>query len=102
MTSAPACGPSFVDGPRICSCSLDLLAAGSSDMTTVDALAQLALEARRLGLELRLVAAPAELLDLIAFAGLTQALGAEVQRHTEEREEPLGVKEERELGDPSC
>ena len=67
-------------------------------MATVDALARLALQAGRLGLELRLVDAPRELRELIVFAGLTEALGVEARRQPEEREQALGVEEEGQLG----
>ena len=68
-------------------------------MAAVDALAQLALQARRLGLELRLVEAPGGLRELIVFAGLAEALGVEARRQPEQWEEALGVEEEGQLGD---
>jgi len=68
-------------------------------MATVDALARLVLQAHRLGLGLRLVETPRELGELIAFAGLAEALCVEAWRETEKREETLGVQEERQLGD---
>ncbi len=63
-------------------------------LATVDSLARLQLAGRRLGFRVRL-SAPRELWELIDLAGLV-----EVIRKDEEREQPLGVEEERELGDP--
>ena len=71
-----------------------------ADLGTVDALARLRLAARRDGLELRLTRVPDELRELIVFLGLEDALGLEPRGQAEEREERLGVEEERELGDP--
>jgi hypothetical protein len=70
------------------------------DATTVDVLARVQLAARRVGLEARLRDASGELLDLIAFAGLAGVLRVELQRQPEEREQRLGLEEERELDDP--
>jgi len=67
------------------------------DLGTVDALARLQLAGRRLGFEVRLVAPTEELLELLELAGLVEVL-----RQPEEREEALGVEEERELGDPAA
>lgn len=68
-------------------------------LSTVDVLARLQLEARRSGVELRVrVLAPA-LRELIAFAGLDEALRLELEREPEEREEALRVEEESQLGD---
>jgi len=70
-----------------------------ADVGTVGALARLQLAARRAGVDLRLRVASQELRELIAFLGLDEALRVEPRREAEEREEPLGVEEERELGD---
>ena len=67
---------------------------------TVDVLARLQLRARRAGLELRILRASADVVELIGLAGLTRALRVEPQRQAEAREERGGVEEERELGDP--
>jgi hypothetical protein len=64
------------------------------DLATVDELARLQLAGRRLGFRLRLYA-PREVWELIDLAGLRQVI-----RQAEEREEPLRLEEERELGDP--
>jgi anti-anti-sigma regulatory factor len=68
-------------------------------LATLDALARIQLAARRAGLELRLRQASDELREVIALAGLDEALRLEPRRKAEEREQPLGVEEERELGD---
>jgi hypothetical protein len=72
------------------------------DAGVVDALARLQLAARRRGLETRLLGAAVELLELIAFVGLAEVLCVEPGRQPEEREQRLGVEEERELGDPAA
>ena len=73
----------------------------SPDAAAVDALARLQLNAQRLGLELRLRHASSALRELIEFAGLDQVLRVETGGQAEEREERLGVEEERELDDPA-
>ena len=83
------------------SIALEILARRRSDMATVDALARLALEAGRLGLELRLVDTPPQLRELIAFAGLAEALGVEARLQAEEREQAFGIEEEGQLGNPA-
>ena len=72
----------------------------SPDAAAIDALARLHLNALRLGLEVRLRHASSELRELIAFAGLDEVLRVESERQAEEREERVGVEEERELDDP--
>ena len=69
------------------------------DAVTLDALARLQMAAVRAGAELRLLDAAAELVELIAFAGLAGVLCVEARRQAEEREDGLGVEEEREAGD---
>ena len=66
------------------------------DLGTVDALARLRLAGKRLGFEVRLTPTE-ELLELLELLGLVEVLW-----QPEEREEPLGVEEERELGDASA
>ena len=73
----------------------------AADVLTVDALARLQLSARRRGRRLRLRDASGELQDLIAFVGLSEVLGVELQRQSEQREQRVGVEEERELDDPA-
>ncbi len=65
------------------------------DAVTVDALARLQLAARRNGSEIRLQNASAQLLELVDFMGLRGIL----ERQPEEREDPLGIEEEREADD---
>ncbi len=85
-------------GPRTIVCDLRRVVA---DAETLDALARLQLTAQRLGLELRLFHASVELRELVAFAGLEDVLLLEPCREAEQREQPLRVEEERQLGDPA-
>jgi anti-anti-sigma regulatory factor len=63
-----------------------------ADLATVGALARAHVNARRLGVRLRVVNASPALVEVIALAGLERVLlGA--QRQPEEREEAVGVKE---------
>jgi anti-anti-sigma regulatory factor len=57
--------------------------------------------ARRHGHELRLVHAPPELEELLVLVGLDAVLRVESRRQPEEREDALGVEEERQLDDPA-
>lgn len=68
-----------------------------ADLGIVDALARLQVAARRSGYEIAVTNVPCDLLELIDLAGLRDALGVEPLRQPEEREERLGVEEEREL-----
>jgi hypothetical protein len=70
------------------------------DLGSVGALARLQLEARRLGLELRLRRVSPELRDLIVFVGLDDVLRVETGRQPEQGEERLGVEEEGQLRGP--
>ena len=72
------------------------------DAATIDALARLQLGLRRSGCELRLRHASRELRELVAFAGLDEVLRLEAGGQPEEREQRVGVEEERELADPSA
>ncbi|MGZ4333518.1 MAG: hypothetical protein ACXVRJ_04530 [Gaiellaceae bacterium] len=72
-----------------------------TDLGIVDALARLQLAARRCGYRVDVTAAPEDVLELIDLAGLTEVLGVEPRRQPEQREERLGVEEERELDDPA-
>ena len=87
------------------------------DLDVIEALARLALVLRRRGVDLRVSHASGELRELLAFTGLDDALGVEPGREalavepggealgvepggeSEEREQRLGVEEERELPD---
>jgi hypothetical protein len=86
--------------PTSRSFEIEVLAPAGTDIAAVDALARLALAARRLGLALRVANAPAELLELLAFAGLSETLGVQAVREPEQREQPVGVEEESQLRDP--
>jgi hypothetical protein len=81
---------------------LDCSALPEPDAGQLDTLARLRLSLRRRHCELRLANAGDSLLDLIEFAGLSDALRVEPIREAEEREEPSGVEEEGELGNPTA
>jgi anti-anti-sigma regulatory factor len=84
--------------PRTILC--DAQAAAGADLGVVEALARLALAARRAGLELALVGVTSELRELIALAGLERVLlGGEALGEPEQREETHGIEEERQLDD---
>jgi len=83
-------------GADIALCDVTTLTA---DATAVDVLARLQLAARRMGRRLVLREAADDLLDLLVFVGVAGALGIEPCGQAEEREERVGVEEERELGD---
>jgi hypothetical protein len=71
------------------------------DAHTIDRIARLQVAARRAGVELSLRDPSDALCDLIAFAGLADALRVEPKRHSEQRKQRGGVEEERELDDPA-
>jgi hypothetical protein len=77
------------------------------DMGTVEALARLALSARRLGFRLRLDHASPELVELVLLAGLRDAVGCpedsvvEVGGQSEQREVARRVEEEDDPADPA-
>lgn len=68
-------------------------------LAEIDLIARLQLEARHEGCGLQLRNADDTLLELIAFAGLADLLGVEMERESEEGEQPCGVEEEDQLGD---
>jgi hypothetical protein len=70
-----------------------------ADLASADRLARLQLAAKRLGMEVRLRRVPIELRALLTLIGLADALGVGPVGQAEEGEDPLGVEEERELGD---
>lgn len=70
-----------------------------ADLELVDALARLQLAACRCGCTVVVRSAPAEVVELIELAGLSEVLRVELQREPEEREERRGVEEERHLPD---
>jgi hypothetical protein len=74
-----------------------------AELGIVDALARLQLAARRSGYEVAVTEAPRDLVELIELAGLCDVLGVvEPLRQAEQREERLGVEEEREFPDPAA
>jgi hypothetical protein len=73
-----------------------------ADVLTVDALARLQLSVRRHGRRLRLVGTSDDLQGLIDLVGLCAVLGVEPRRQAEQREQRVGVEEERELDDPAA
>jgi len=73
-----------------------------AELGIVDALARLQLAARRSGYEVTVTDAPRDLIELIELAGLADVLGVEPLRQAEEREERLGIEEERELPDTAA
>jgi anti-anti-sigma regulatory factor len=83
--------------PREIVCDASALPPGAA---AVEALALLQLGARRAGTQIRLSGASPELRHLIAFCGLSDVLGVEPEGQPEQREDRLGVEEERHLGDP--
>ena len=85
--------------PRTILC--DVSALDGANAETIDLLARLQLAARRQGRTLRFLHASPALKDLIAFVGLGAALRVEPGREAEERENPVGVEEERQLDDPA-
>ena len=82
-------------GPLAC----DAAAVEDPDLGTIDALARMALAARRLGHTVELVRVRPDLRELLDLAGLG-ALAVEVGRQSEQREEPGGVEEEHDPADP--
>jgi anti-anti-sigma regulatory factor len=78
---------------------LDCQQLADPHLAVVDQLARLQLALRRDGCELRLRNADDSVLDLIGLAGLAEVLGVEVERESEEGEQPRGIEEEGELGD---
>jgi hypothetical protein len=84
---------------EVVACDVSALVA---ELAAVEALARLALVARRLGCPLTVRRASPELRDLVAFCGLSGALGVGGDgREAEQREEPLGVQERVEPDDPA-
>jgi hypothetical protein len=78
-------------GIEAIACDVSALAA---EAAAVDALARLALVARRLGCPLSVRRASPELRDLVAFCGLSDALGVRGNGgEAEVREEPVDVQE---------
>jgi len=70
------------------------------ELASIEALARLQLGVRRLGGRLELHGASTQLIQMIRFVGLGDVLRVEAEGQAEEREQALGVEEERELDDP--
>ena len=72
-----------------------------ADVVALDAIARLQLTARRLGRRICLRHAPVKLEELLRFTGLAEICGLRLvlERKAEEREDPLRVEEEGQLGD---
>ena len=84
----------------------DVRAVVDPDVAAADALARLQLATRRLGRRMLVRNASADFTDLLVLMGLGEVLPLgglrlEVGRQPEEREQRLGVEEERELADPA-
>jgi ABC-type transporter Mla MlaB component len=102
------CARALLEGAGVDRLDCDVGGVARPDAVTVDALARLQLTARRLGCHVRLRHASPELQDLLAFVGLSEAIpvgersGLEARRQAEQREEPGGVEEEDDPGDPTA
>ncbi len=85
----------------------DVGAVVDPDAVTVDALARLALTARRVGGHVRLLHVSFRLRELLAFVGLGDVVGLsrelalEPGGQSEQREQSRGVEEEDDPGDPA-
>ena len=84
---------------------VDVAAVVDADASTVNALARVQLDAKRLGREVRLVSAGSELRELLDLMGLCEALPlcgelvVEPRGQAEHREPPRSVEEETDPGD---
>lgn len=100
------------DIPRLCAALAELLRGTAGgvvtchvaevtrpDVVTVEALARLRMTARRHGWQLVVSGAGPDLLRLVQLLGLTDAL-PQAGRQSEEREQPVGVEEVVDGGDP--
>lgn len=80
---------------------LDCASLDAPTAVTINLIARLHLAMQRCGYELELANPNPCLVELICFVGLAEVLGVEPKGQAEQREEPGGVEEERELDDPS-
>jgi hypothetical protein len=80
---------------------LDCQQLSNPHLAVIDQLARLQLALRRDGCELQLRNADDTVLGLIGFAGLAEVLRVEVERQPEKGEQPRGVEEEGQVGDPT-
>ena len=85
----------------------DVSAVVEPDEVTIEALARLQLIVGRIGCRFRVRHACEELRDLLVLSGLSDVIplvvesGLDPQRKVEQREEPRGVQEEADPGDPT-
>jgi hypothetical protein len=70
------------------------------DVRAVDALARMHLLARRAGCRIELRRAGRELCELVELMGLRGVLRVKMRGESEQREEVLGVEEERDPAEP--
>jgi len=82
--------------PRTIACGVASL---GPTLAGVDRLARLQLRAKRRGYVIRPRGVSPGLRELLDLTGLAEALGVEVVRQAEEREQGLGLEEERHPGD---
>ena len=78
---------------------LDCAQLHAQDARLVNAVARCYLNARRNGARARLENLDPSMLELIRLCGQAGVLGVEPGRQVEERKEPLGVEEERDVRD---
>jgi ABC-type transporter Mla MlaB component len=78
----------------------DVAALTRPDARTIEVLARLQLTARQLGRRMRLRDPTPELTGLLDLFGLADVLRVEPGGQPEEREQPVGVEERVEMGDP--
>jgi ABC-type transporter Mla MlaB component len=83
------------DGPLSCDCG----GVERPDVGTIEAIARMALTARRVGRRLELRRSRRELVELLGLVGLSE-LAVEVVGQPEEREEASRVQEEDDPADP--
>jgi hypothetical protein len=81
--------------------TFDCRSVGNPTAATIDQIARLKLTAKRCDREIELTHTSPHLLELIGLAGLSGVLRVESKRKPKQREEPCGIEEEGELGDPS-
>ena len=84
--------------------TVDCAQVGRPDLAAIDRLARIRLAAQRRGRPLRLVNPTPPLLELISLCGLGCELAGDLRvemwGQAEQRKEPGGVEEKRELADP--
>lgn len=99
-----AAGLATSDEDRVVVC--DMGGVEDPDLATVEALARLEMSVRGLGCTFRLRGPPSRLADLLDFCGLDEVLARPggsalvVEGKPEQGEEPVGIEEEVETGDP--